>query len=52
MGRDIAEAALKAGDNIVSGARRTEELTSLVAQYGERVKPVTGLNADARVPDA
>ena len=48
LGRDIAEAALKAGDNIISGARRTEEL----AQYGERVKPVTGLNADARIPDA
>ena len=41
MGRNIAEAALKAGDNVVAGARRTEELTSLVAQYGERVKPVT-----------
>jgi NAD(P)-dependent dehydrogenase (short-subunit alcohol dehydrogenase family) len=41
LGRNIAEAALKAGDNIVAGARRTEELASLVAQYGERVKPVT-----------
>jgi NAD(P)-dependent dehydrogenase (short-subunit alcohol dehydrogenase family) len=41
LGRDIAEAALAAGDNVVAGARRTEELASLVAQYGERVKPVT-----------
>jgi NAD(P)-dependent dehydrogenase (short-subunit alcohol dehydrogenase family) len=41
LGRDIAEAALKAGDNVIAGARRTEELTPLVAQYGERVKPVT-----------
>jgi NADP-dependent 3-hydroxy acid dehydrogenase YdfG len=41
LGRNIAEAALKAGDNIVAGARRTEELAPLVAQYGERVKPVT-----------
>lgn len=41
LGRDIAEAALKAGDNVVAGARRTEELASLGAQYGERVKPVT-----------
>jgi len=41
LGRDIAEAALAAGDNVVAGARRTEELTPLVAQYGERVKPVT-----------
>jgi NAD(P)-dependent dehydrogenase (short-subunit alcohol dehydrogenase family) len=41
LGRDIAEAALGAGDRVVAGARRTEELTPLVAQYGERVKPVT-----------
>jgi len=41
LGRDIAEAALAAGDNVVAGARRTEELAALVAQYGERVKPVT-----------
>ncbi|QHN03957.1 SDR family NAD(P)-dependent oxidoreductase [Granulicella sp. WH15] len=41
LGRDIAEAALAAGDNVVAGARRIEELTPLVAQYGDRVKPVT-----------
>ena len=41
LGRNIAEAALETGDNVVAGARRTEELASLVAQYGERVKPVT-----------
>src|SRR5258708_14088479 len=41
LGRNIAEAALAAGDAVVAGARRTEELASLVAQYGERVKPVT-----------
>src|ERR1700689_3382240 len=41
LGHNIAEAALKAGDNVVAGARRTEELAPLVAQYGERVKPVT-----------
>jgi NAD(P)-dependent dehydrogenase (short-subunit alcohol dehydrogenase family) len=41
LGRDVAEAALAAGDNVVAGARRTEELTPLLAQYGERVKPVT-----------
>jgi NAD(P)-dependent dehydrogenase (short-subunit alcohol dehydrogenase family) len=40
LGRDIAEAALAAGDNVVAGARRTEELAPLVAQYGKRVKPV------------
>src|SRR5271156_2778514 len=40
LGRDIAEAALAAGDSLVAGARRTEELAPLVAHYGERVKPV------------
>src|SRR3982074_96021 len=41
LGRNIAEAALVAGDTVVAGARRTEELAPLVAQYGERVKPVS-----------
>jgi NAD(P)-dependent dehydrogenase (short-subunit alcohol dehydrogenase family) len=41
LGRDIAEAALAAGDSVVAGARRTEELSPLVKQYGVRVKPVT-----------
>src|SRR5271169_50290 len=41
LGRDIAEAALAAGDSVVAGARRTEELAPLVAEYGDRVKPVT-----------
>jgi NAD(P)-dependent dehydrogenase (short-subunit alcohol dehydrogenase family) len=41
LGRNIAEAALAAGDAVVAGARRTEELAPLVAQYGERVKPIT-----------
>src|SRR5256885_13850916 len=40
LGRHIAEAALAAGDSVVAGARRTKELAPLVAQYGERVKPV------------
>jgi NAD(P)-dependent dehydrogenase (short-subunit alcohol dehydrogenase family) len=38
--RDIAEAALAAGNSVVTGARRSEELAPLVAQHGERVKPV------------
>jgi NAD(P)-dependent dehydrogenase (short-subunit alcohol dehydrogenase family) len=41
LGRDIAEAALAAGDNVVAAARRTEELDPLVARYGSRVEPVT-----------
>jgi NAD(P)-dependent dehydrogenase (short-subunit alcohol dehydrogenase family) len=40
LGRNIADAALAAGDNVVAGARRTEELEPLVKQYGERIKPV------------
>jgi NAD(P)-dependent dehydrogenase (short-subunit alcohol dehydrogenase family) len=40
LGRNIAEAALAAGNNVVAGARRTEELAPLVAQYRERVKAV------------
>ena len=40
LGRDIAKAALAAGDCVVAGARRTDELAPLVAQYGEWVKPV------------
>src|ERR1700689_1339170 len=41
LGRDIAEAALAAGDSVVAGARRTEELAPLVGQYGERGNPAT-----------
>jgi NAD(P)-dependent dehydrogenase (short-subunit alcohol dehydrogenase family) len=50
LGRDIAEAALAAGDSVVAGARRTEELAPLVAQHGERVKPVTGWKCAMRPP--
>jgi NAD(P)-dependent dehydrogenase (short-subunit alcohol dehydrogenase family) len=40
LGRDIAEAALAAGDDVVAGARRLDELNPLVERYGERVTPV------------
>ena len=40
LGRDIAEAALAAGDSVVAGARRLEELDPLVKTYGERITPV------------
>ena len=40
LGRDIAQAALAAGDSVVAGTRRLEELQPLVEQYGERVTPV------------
>ncbi|MBB5055783.1 NAD(P)-dependent dehydrogenase (short-subunit alcohol dehydrogenase family) [Granulicella aggregans] len=49
LGRDIAEAALAAGDSVVAGARRLEELDPLVKQYGERIKPV---KLDVREEDA
>ena len=40
LGRNIAEAALAAGDRVVAGARRIEELNALVEKYGERISPV------------
>lgn len=40
LGRDVAEAALAAGDSVVAGTRRIEELDALLAQYGDRVQPV------------
>lgn len=40
LGRDIAEAALAAGDNVIAGTRRIEELDALVAEYGDRVQPI------------
>jgi NAD(P)-dependent dehydrogenase (short-subunit alcohol dehydrogenase family) len=40
LGRDIAEAALAAGESVVAGARRLEELDPLVKTYGERITPV------------
>jgi len=40
LGRNIAEAALAAGDSVVAGARRPEELAPLAERYGGRVKPV------------
>jgi NAD(P)-dependent dehydrogenase (short-subunit alcohol dehydrogenase family) len=52
LGRDIAEAALAAGDRVVAGARRTEELAPLVKQYGARVKPVTLEVRDERAAKA
>ena len=40
LGNAIAGAALAAGDHVVAGARRLEELQPLVALYGDRVRPV------------
>ena len=40
LGNDIAQAALAAGDSVVATARKTEQLDSLVQQFGDRVRPV------------
>lgn len=40
FGRNLAIAALEAGDNVVATARRPEQLEDLVRQYGDRVLPV------------
>ena len=39
LGCDIAEAALAAGDRVVAGARKLEQLKSLVKRYGESLPP-------------
>ena len=40
LGRVIAEAALKAGNQVVATARDTGQLTGLIAQYGSQVRAV------------
>lgn len=40
LGRDIAEAALAAGDQVVATARNTSQLDDLVERFGDRVHPV------------
>jgi len=40
FGWALASAVLEAGDSVVATARRPEQLTSLVEQYGQRVLPL------------
>ncbi|MFM0741914.1 SDR family NAD(P)-dependent oxidoreductase [Paraburkholderia xenovorans] len=40
LGRDIAEAALRAGERVVATARDPGRLADLVAQYGEQIRAV------------
>jgi NAD(P)-dependent dehydrogenase (short-subunit alcohol dehydrogenase family) len=40
LGRDLASAALEAGDHVVATARRPEQLADLVERYGDRVFPL------------
>ena len=44
LGRDIAEAALAAGDNVVAGARRTEESGSSPGPQPRRDRRPAGRN--------
>ena len=40
LGRDIVEAALKAGHTVIAGARKPEALNDLLAKHGDRIVPV------------
>ena len=40
LGREIVAAALRAGDNVVATARKPEQLSDLVVQYGDRILPL------------
>jgi NAD(P)-dependent dehydrogenase (short-subunit alcohol dehydrogenase family) len=40
LGREIAQAALAAGHQVVATARRPEQLSDLVTQYGDQVRAV------------
>jgi NAD(P)-dependent dehydrogenase (short-subunit alcohol dehydrogenase family) len=57
FGRALASAVLEAGDSVVATARRPEQLTSLIEQYGQRVLPVAldvtnGVAAQAAIESA
>jgi NAD(P)-dependent dehydrogenase (short-subunit alcohol dehydrogenase family) len=47
LGRDLAEAVLRAGERLIATARQPEQLRELVQQYGDRVRPVA---LDVTVP--
>lgn len=40
LGRAVVEAALEAGDFVIATARKAEQVSDLVAKYGDRVMPV------------
>src|SRR5579863_1223465 len=40
LGRNLAEAVLQAGHRLVATARKPEQLSDLVQQYGERVRAI------------
>ena len=49
LGRDIAVAALEAGDRVAATARDPRRLDDLVARYGQAVTPIA---LDVTDPDA
>lgn len=40
FGRELVKAALKAGDSVAATARKPEQLSDLVAEYGDRILPL------------
>ncbi|MCW8103506.1 SDR family NAD(P)-dependent oxidoreductase [Streptomyces tauricus] len=40
LGRALVRAALQAGDLVAASARNTEQLTDLVAEFGDRIRPI------------
>ena len=52
FGRQLAEAVLDAGDQLVATARQPEQLDDLVAAHGERVQAVALDVTDAAAAEA
>ncbi|NYE61154.1 NAD(P)-dependent dehydrogenase (short-subunit alcohol dehydrogenase family) [Duganella sp. 1224] len=52
LGRDIVEAALRAGDRVAATARQPEQLAALAAEYGDRLLPLALDVADAQAAAA
>ncbi|MGN9816309.1 SDR family NAD(P)-dependent oxidoreductase [Streptomyces sp. SD11] len=40
LGRAVVRAALEAGDLVAASARNTDQLTDLVAEFGDRIRPI------------
>ena len=52
FGRQLAEAVLGVGDQLVAAARRPKQLDDLVAAHGDRVQPVALDVTDAAAAEA
>ncbi|WP_432943012.1 SDR family NAD(P)-dependent oxidoreductase [Kribbella sp. CA-253562] len=51
LGREIAQAALAAGHQVVATARRPEQLSDLVTSYGDQVRSARPSSQGHRVGD-